>query len=849
MWSIKSGAICWCVGERENNTVGKFYFRVALGLAFVAVTHSPRLLSAQESCIGDCNANGRVQINELIIGVSIALSRSTIDECPVFDGNDSGGVEINELIQAVRAALEGCDEFLRTEPLKDDVVFPLPPLSIDPPRPGASSMIDLRVSDPGAQELMLEAAGDGCGELSMLDVSGGDVQTSVQIGEFGRCQIRVVDSDGVVFHETEFEVEPAEVLLPEVEAVGGVFVPGELPQPTRSGDEPNIAKIDAPGAIINGGTVELRIEVDDLSKLDDVRQALVQVPSAEGFEGYFTAPVAREGNVLIVELRLDSDVSPGGERAAAFLSGLPDNTLDVFLSLVDRFGNIGEAFRLTLDAVLVGSGEVQVSLSWDTATDLDLHVVSPNGIELYWGRRSGDGGALDLDSNAGCGIDGVNNENINWPTENAPRGEYIVRVNFWSDCEDLPANYVVTARVCGETKTFRGSFAAGTDRGGGLGSGIEVARIDNDCVRRVRGRAVYEDLKQTTTGLAAMPTELPIRFADVEVQRVEDGFKLGEGDTKQDGSFDLFFMPPGPSGYRVVVLTRQDNRVVKQTVRNDQNEIYAIASEDFEESAPDQTDLRLVAATDEAGPAFNIFDVGVKGGALVRSTHGKVPPALSWLWTAGKKGSCGANVSCFDGGLISVLSIAADPDEYDDLVLLHEYGHFWQSEFSGDDSPGGSHSSSNRVDPRLAWGEGSATFFGNLAGATSLYLDTVAGGIGVSLDIETLSSNVPSGTTGNMLNGNLSEAVVAAVLWDLADGTNEMGETLSSRTAVFDAASYLKAPAQDRGVNGVDLIDFVDGWFCRGHGDRGDMNSGVEGIVVGLHKVPYDFPMIAPCAE
>lgn len=47
-----------------------------------------------------------------------------------------------------------------------------------------------------------------------------------------------------------------------------------------------------------------------------------------------------------------------------------------------------------------------------------------------------------------------------------------------------------------------------------------------------------------------------------------------------------------------------------------------------------------------------------------------------------------------------------DTDEYDSSVVAHEWGHYYQSAFSRDDSPGGSHSLSERLDRRLAFSEG-----------------------------------------------------------------------------------------------------------------------------------------------
>ena len=59
-------------------------------------------------CVGDCDRGGTVVINELIIGVSIALGSQPLDRCPAFDASGNGIVEINELILAVNNALSGC---------------------------------------------------------------------------------------------------------------------------------------------------------------------------------------------------------------------------------------------------------------------------------------------------------------------------------------------------------------------------------------------------------------------------------------------------------------------------------------------------------------------------------------------------------------------------------------------------------------------------------------------------------------------------------------------------------------------------------------------------------------------
>lgn len=59
----------------------------------------------QNNIPGDCNGDGVVQINELILGVNIALGNLPLTDCPAFDTNHDGRVTIDELIAAVNAAL------------------------------------------------------------------------------------------------------------------------------------------------------------------------------------------------------------------------------------------------------------------------------------------------------------------------------------------------------------------------------------------------------------------------------------------------------------------------------------------------------------------------------------------------------------------------------------------------------------------------------------------------------------------------------------------------------------------------------------------------------------------------
>lgn len=63
---------------------------------------------AAADCVGDCNGDDVVAINELIVGVGIALGSESVTACPTLDANGDGTVAISELVTGVSNALGGC---------------------------------------------------------------------------------------------------------------------------------------------------------------------------------------------------------------------------------------------------------------------------------------------------------------------------------------------------------------------------------------------------------------------------------------------------------------------------------------------------------------------------------------------------------------------------------------------------------------------------------------------------------------------------------------------------------------------------------------------------------------------
>ncbi len=231
--------------------------------------------------------------------------------------------------------------------------------------------------------------------------------------------------------------------------ISAVFKTGSPPA-TSGGPTINVT---APGTVITGGSAQVSVSAG--SEFTNVIVAI------QGIEGYYEITVP---NTTLASLLL------------TFKASIPQNAFNVIYKVATGGGAVSPEQVIATSVITVGTGQVQVSVSWNTPTDVDLHVVEPSGEEVFYGfPTSSTGGQLDLDSNAGCALDNVNNENITWnPT--APRGQYTVRVDYWSACElTTNTNYVVTVQVQGQqTRTFTGTFTQADEDFGAEGSGRTI---------------------------------------------------------------------------------------------------------------------------------------------------------------------------------------------------------------------------------------------------------------------------------------------------------------------------------------------------------------------------------------
>jgi YVTN family beta-propeller protein len=75
-----------------------------------AVTPTNTVLT-QTTCVGDCDGNRTVSIDELVRGVAMALGLQGVDDCRAFDLNEDGLVSVDEVVRGVVAALDGCPDY------------------------------------------------------------------------------------------------------------------------------------------------------------------------------------------------------------------------------------------------------------------------------------------------------------------------------------------------------------------------------------------------------------------------------------------------------------------------------------------------------------------------------------------------------------------------------------------------------------------------------------------------------------------------------------------------------------------------------------------------------------------
>lgn len=205
-----------------------------------------------------------------------------------------------------------------------------------------------------------------------------------------------------------------------------------------------------PQVVLLGGTVQTTVTAS--SPFQSVR---VYVPGVDDYwELTLAAPTLSQNILIVISQEVPVTQFPLAASGALNATG-------------------GAPAQSAVSVLQVGTGDIQVNVTWNSPADVDLYLVDPSYAEVFYGnRRVPSGGELDLDSNAACGADGPRAENIFWRGGLvSPRGPYTVRVNHWSDCGAARTDYVVTINVRGQAPRTYTGFFTGRGVGGGAGAG------------------------------------------------------------------------------------------------------------------------------------------------------------------------------------------------------------------------------------------------------------------------------------------------------------------------------------------------------------------------------------------
>jgi hypothetical protein len=268
----------------------------------------------------------------------------------------------------------------------------------------------------------------------------------------------------------------------------------------------------------------------------------------------------------------------------------------------------------------------------------------------------------------------------------------------------------------------------------------------------VSGVADYASVPPNTATAAlnyAGTTFKPIRGATVEAVAVSGGAVLGTTTTSASGNYSLTLASPPPFVVRVKAEMKRTAATGGQwdfTVRDNtaSGALYVLDSASITPTtATIAQPMRAnsgwggssYTSTRAAAP-FAILDVVYNATQKILSASPNANfPALKLFWSVNNRPASG-NLANGDIGTSHyrftntghesyILGLAnTDTDEYDTHVVAHEWGHYFQQAFSRSDSTGGPHATGDRLDMRLAFGEGWGNAWSGMAMGTPIYTDS-----------------------------------------------------------------------------------------------------------------------------
>ena len=181
-----------------------------------------------------------------------------------------------------------------------------------------------------------------------------------------------------------------------------------------------------------------------------------------------------------------------------------------------------------------------------------------------------------------------------------------------------------------------------------------------------------------------------------------------------------------------------------------------------------------------SGP-FAILDTVYQGMQTILSADALTTfPALIVDWGSQADGTFFSPQGSQHIALLADLS--EDTDEFDQHVIAHEFGHYIEFNFSRADNIGGAHGLGDKLDPRVAFGEGFGYAFAAIVLNDPVARDSFFDGTTQRSSSFNVETNPPTAQPGNPI-GNYgcwcSESSVWSILWDVYDNVADTNDNVA----------------------------------------------------------------------
>jgi hypothetical protein len=300
------------------------------------------------------------------------------------------------------------------------------------------------------------------------------------------------------------------------------------------------------------------------------------------------------------------------------------------------------------------------------------------------------------------------------------------------------------------------------DVGGTSGSLKIIGKIEYERVQPLTsGGTTRLDWNNITTETAKQITVEAINSA---------GATIATTTTDDNGDYTLLNIPENTYlKIRAYAKIYQENKWDTKVIDNTNGNALYVLEGSLVSTGTQSTrrNLKALASTKQSPPFAILDSIYLAMKKVLNADSTVVFPTLKMNWSINNTDSG----TYYDGNdnIMIQGDQNGDSDEYDDHIMIHEWGHYFEAKFSRADSIGGGHTSGDHLDIRLAFGEGWGNALSAIVTDNPIYFDTMSG-TGWNMNIETATHDTP---------GWFSEASIQRILYDLYDSNDDGADQLS----------------------------------------------------------------------